>query len=170
MSKGACPSSVPLQCLHVPLPTLLLAALFLGHDVLQLMFSAHRMAWDQSTPRPLGSAVRWFGRTVGKESRGVSISSVWLELHPIHSSLSRGKSWPCEATWNCWITTRRHKQSVYSHQEFGEASRKQERGGWSRDKSTLVLISILLPTVTNFMRGRVQDGLSSWVIRKDPQG
>ena len=107
---------------------------------------------------------------MGKESRGVSISSVRLELNHIHASLARGKTWPCETTWNCWITTRSPKQSVYSHLEFGEASRKLERGGWSRDKSTLVLISILLPTVTNFMRGRVQDGLSSWVIRKDPQG
>lgn len=132
MSKTACPSSVPLQCLHVSLPTLPLAVLFFGHDVLQLMFSAHRMAWDQSPLRPLGSAVRWFGSTVGKESHGVSISSVWLELQPIHSCLSRGKTWSCEATWNCWITIRRHKQSAHSHQDFGEAARKLERGGWGR--------------------------------------
>lgn len=129
LSKRASPSSVPFYCLHVLLPTRPLAAPFSGHDVLQLMFSAHRRAWDQSTQRPLGSAVRWFGRTVGKESHGVSVSRVWLEPHPIHSCLSGGRTWSCEATCNCWITTRRHKQSVCSPQESGEAAKKLERGG-----------------------------------------
>lgn len=124
------------------------------------MFWAHRRAWDQSTRRPLGSALGWFGRTVGRESRGVSVSSVWLELHPIRSCLSRGGTWSWEATCTLWITTRRHKQSVYSHQESAEAAKKLERGGQGGGESTLILNLVLLPSVTDILRGRVQNGPS----------
>lgn len=107
--RGACPCSAPLRRLH-HLPTLPLAAPLLGHDELQLMFSARSRAWDQSTCRRLGSALRWLGRAVWEGGCGVSVSSAWLELPPIHSGFSRGRTWSCEATCNLWITTARHKQ------------------------------------------------------------
>lgn len=59
--------------------------------------------------RRLGSASRWLGRSMRKGCE-VSVSSVWLGLRPIHSCFSRGRPWSCEATYNLWITTARHKQ------------------------------------------------------------
>lgn len=122
---GACLPFLPLCSFHAPLPTLPLTVPFPGHDVLQLMFSAHSRAWGRSTRRPLGSALRWLGRTWGRRLVEYQFPMFGWGCLPF-TLVSRGRMWSCEATCNLWIT-RRQTISIISLRAWSSSRSAGER-------------------------------------------